>query len=83
MNVKRIILESIKAYIGFNLLMFGAVILLGGVSGVLDKMLSSSLQTWFELYIMLNEMLLFAIFITAIILSASYIYNKLEKITDT
>lgn len=75
-------IQAVLFYIGAMGLMLGFVILLGGVAGVLDKMFSSSLQVWFEIFIMLNQLFFIAIGIVCIIFGFSYLWKKISKIPE-
>jgi len=75
-------LQSFLFYLGMLGLSFGAVITLGCVAGVADKMFSSSLQIWWEIFIMINEIILISVAIYCVFMGFKILWERIEKIPE-
>ncbi len=75
-------IQAVLFYIGAMGLLFGMVIAIGCVAGVIDKMLSSSLQVWFDIFVMLNIFFFAGISITYVIFGFLSLWKKVSKIPE-
>ena len=63
-------------------LLFGVVIALGCVAGVIDKTLSSSLEVWLEIFVILNLSFFAGISIVCVIFGFLSLWKKVSKISE-
>lgn len=75
-------IQSVLFYIGSMGLLFGAVLTLGCIAGVIDKMLASSLQVWFEIFIMLNLLFFAGLGLSAIVFGFLSLWKRVSKIPE-
>lgn len=75
-------IQAVLFYIGAVALMFGVVLVLGCVAGVIDKMLASSLQVWFEMFIIINLLFFAGMAVTGIIFGFLSLWERVSKVPE-
>lgn len=73
-------LQAILFYVGLIGLQFGMMLIIVGMTGGLDEMLSYSLETWWNLFITMNLLFFGAVFVIGIIVGFLVVWEKASKI---